>query len=466
MPILAAGCTATPLRTPQVAVPPAFDVPRAWDAADASSVASLEWWKAFDDDQLTGLIERSLVAAPDARTALAALDEARAVRSQALTQFDPQGVLDLSANRQTTHVNALPVGATAVDGSNVTLGAAFAPSWEIDLFGRRRAARTSADADYAAARFSYQASRLALGADIATSLFEARSLAAQYDETQETVRIASELARIGRIRAERGLGAQADAARLEADVASAQGDLLALGARLAVSKRLLLVLIGQGTASLSTLVIEPVLGSPPRPPRVTPGEVMNRRPDIRQAAARLQSAAGSLRLDELALFPKLTLEPGASFTRITGPAGYATSLWSIGAGLAMPILDRPRLLAQIRIQSARGEQAVIAYEKAVQTAYGEAENTLTTLTADMAQLDRLDVAERQSRNAFDAQRRGYQAGITDLESLLSTERSWRAARLALIQLRGRALGDAVAVFKALGGSWSSASHASIEGMVQ
>ncbi|MDI1295680.1 MAG: TolC family protein, partial [bacterium] len=180
-------------------------------------------------------------------------------------------------------------------------------------------------------------------------------------------------------------------------------------------------------------------------------------PDVREAEQRLVAATGNVRLDRLALFPRLTLQPGGSITRLLDPTAYTQSAWSLAAGLVMPILDRPRLLAQLGAQTARGEQAVIAYERAVQAAFGDAENSLTTLSADFERLDRLTYAEQRARFAFAAQQKGFKAGVVDLDSLLQTEQSWRSIRIALVSIRTAALRDAVTSFKALGGGWRPAS---------
>ena len=104
-----------------------------------------------------------------------------------------------------------------------------------------------------------------------------------------------------------------------------------------------------------------------------PGALLADRPDVREAAEKLKSTAGTLKLDELALFPKFTLQPGVGLSsNIQFGSPLTTDFWSIGAGLAQPVLDLPRLKAEIRAQGARADQAAIAYEKAVQTAYGEA----------------------------------------------------------------------------------------------
>jgi outer membrane protein TolC len=120
----------------------------------------------------------------------------------------------------------------------------------------------------------------------------------------------------------------------------------------------------------------------------------------------------------------------------------------------VPILDRPRLMAEIGVNRARAEQAVIAYERAVQTAFSEADRGLIQLEADRSRVDQLEVAEARARSAYESARRGYQAGLTDLQILLDSERAWRGARSALSGARTGALQRSAQVFQALGGGWS------------
>ncbi|MBB5685362.1 efflux transporter outer membrane subunit [Sphingobium boeckii] len=455
--LLLTGCVSNRLPAPEITVPGQFEAQVEASQSNAVSAQSIEqWWLLFDDAQLSSLVDQALSDAPDARTALARLREAQAIRRGALTPYDPQGNPGFSVSRSDTSVNGAPAGQDQLlgAGTSVALGGSFNVSWEADLFGRRSAARGAAEADLAAARFVFEATRLSLAANVATQLFAARGLAGQIVEAQETLRIAQELARIGRLRVTSGLGSGSDAARLDTQLANAQSDLVNLRSQFSIARRTLLVLLGRGTDGLDTLPIAAVLPMPPRPPALTPADVMMRRPDVREAEQRLRAAAGNLKLDQLALFPRLTLQPGASFTRVLDPAAYATSVWTLAAGLFVPILDRPRLLSQIGAQTARGEQAVIAYEQAVQAAYGDAENSLTALSADLDRLDYLILAEQRAQFAFSAQQQGYKAGIVDLDTLLQTEQAWRAARIALVALKTSTLTNAVTSFKALGGGWN------------
>ena len=393
------------------------------------------------------------------------------MRASALTAFDPQGALNGSTTLTDTTtisgpgpITIPPVPAIHFPGSTFNLspsgktynqGANFNVSWEVDLFGRRAATRRKANADVAAARFDYEASRTSLAANVADQLFQARGLAIQLDDARESARIQRELQNVAQMKADHGLGAQSDANQVASQTAQTEAQATDLEGQLHAARRTLLVLLGRGADPLDGLPTPAEAGAPPKVPVSVPGALLARRPDVQEAYAKLHSASGQLKIDELALFPKFTLQPGLSLTSsdITGSA-ITSDAWSIGLGAAMPILDRPRLQAEIRAQGARADQAVIAYEKAVQTAYGEAENTLVQLTSDERRVVMLTAGEAQGRSAYDAARKRYQMGLDDLTSVLTAERTWRTARTALTGAEVQALRRSVQTFKALGGGWT------------
>ena len=128
--------------------------------------------------------------------------------------------------------------------------------------------------------------------------------------------------------------------------------------------------------------------------------------------------------------------------------------WSLGIGVSQPILDIPRLKTEIHAQGARADQAVIAYEKAVQTAYGESDNALVQLGSDETRVRLLTAGEAQGLSAYEASKKRYAAGIDDLTTVLTAERTWRGARTALTSAQVQAMRRSVQAFKALGGGWS------------
>jgi outer membrane protein TolC len=221
------------------------------------------------------------------------------------------------------------------------------------------------------------------------------------------------------------------------------------------AERSLLVLIGRGTAPSASVEIKPDVSPPPSVPFATPGSLLARRPDVREAQANLVEAAGQLRLDKIALFPSINLQPGLQASKqVEAIYTIDTQLAVGGLGLTVPVFSLPKLMAEVRAQGARGQQAVVAYERAVKSAYGDAETALTTVQADDQRVQLLESATRRSRFAFDAANKGYELGLTDLTSLIQAEESWRQTRATYTSAEISALVDTVAAFKALGGGWS------------
>lgn len=443
-------------REPDVRLPQAFDAP----AAGGPEAPALDrWWTAFGDPQLEQLIDQALVAAPDARIAAQRLREARASRTSALTVFLPQGAAKGSASK--THTEQLDgtvvsIPGFSTSGDSESYSARFDVSWELDLFGRFLAARRAANADVAAARFDYEGTRTSLAASIADSYFEARGLAIQLEDARETARIQRSLYDLARKRADLGLAATSEPDRVAGDLAQADAQAAALEAQLQAARRTLLVLVGRGADPIASLPTPASVGQVPPVPATVPSELLARRPDVREAQARVTSAAGRLTYSQLAFFPTFTLTPGLGWSKQEQPNFSSTSQsWTLGGNVAQPILDIPRLLAELRAQDARTEQAVIAYEKAVQTAFGEAENALVQLDADRRRVALLEDGEARAGRAFEASRTAYAMGLNDLSTTLSAEQSWRATRSQYTAAQVQALRRAVQTYKALGGGWTA-----------
>lgn len=459
--LLGACASGVSPRKPDFSWPAAYDV----EAQGMLPPASLDrWWLLYEDTQLDALVERAQQNGLNARAALARLREAQAVRDSALSRFNPQGDLQGSAEvRRTEDLDSsendsLPpefIGA-AGSGRSRTANLSLPVSWELDLFGRRAAARRAADADLASARFDYEATRAAVVAEIARNLFVARGLLAQLEDARENAVIQRKLIDLLNLKVERGLTASSQADRVASDVALAEAQILALDSELKATRRAMLVLLGDGLESIGSLQISDELGNVPAVPATLPSDLLERRPDVRQAEARIRAAAGNVRLAELAFFPRLTLQPGVGLSAQRGTIDVTSGFWSLGLGLGVPILDRPRLSSALDIESSRGQQAVIAYELSVQTAFSETDQALTRLAADRERVQILSAGQIRAQRSYDAALKRYELGFADLQTLLDAERAWRAARTALTSAHIDALLRSVQTFQALGGGWAAA----------
>lgn len=465
---LALAACATGARKPDVTLPAAYEAPAG--TAELQPETLDRWWRIFGDAELNGLEEQALRLSPNAKTQIARLREAAATRKSTIWQTYPTGNFTGNATRQKAYPLITPPGSLfPVGGVTDTDTGAFSVSWEFDFLGGLADERRIARLDFAATQFNVEAARASLVANVADSYFQARGLAIQLDDANEQLNIEQHLLDVAQAKADHGIGAQSDADRIAGDVAQSKSQVSNLEAQQHAAARLLLILVGRGPEPVENLPLAPSVADPPPLPDAVPAQLLARRPDVREADARMRAAALQTKLAKEQLFPNIVLKPALGIARTASPSVAVVSLlpfilkpqqqvtatdyWSYGFGVTQPVLDIPRLLQDAKAQGARTEQAVIAYEKAVQDAFGDAENALVELASDEARIKILEDGEARARKAYDAARIRYEAGIDDVTSVLTAEQEWRADRTALTGERVQALRRAVQTYKALGGGW-------------
>jgi NodT family efflux transporter outer membrane factor (OMF) lipoprotein len=467
---LLAGCAGTDPRLPDARFPARFEAPA---TAPALSPDQLDrWWLIFNDPVLTSLETEALRSAPDARTAYQRLVESGAVKHEAIAKTFPAGGISGTASREKeSNIGGSQNSLFPIGGTFISESANLNVSWELDLFGRLAQQRKIAGANFRATQFDIQGALASLAANVAADYFQATGLTIQIEDAEETVRIDSGLTKVAQEKANRGLGAASDADRVAGDQAQAEAVVVDLQSQLHAVRRQLLILIGRGTDPTDSIQIQDHTDDAPLVPAAVPGELLQRRPDVREAEANLRSQAGTAHLAHLAIFPTFTMQPNVGLSRTVSPSvGYnvttqtlfpeqlATSIgfWTLAGGVSQPVLDIPRLLFEAKVQDARTKESMIAYEKTVQTAYGEAENALVNLDAAHRAVTILTSGEARAKVAYEAAQTRYNMGLDDLTNALTAEQSWRATRAALTSERVQALQRAVTTYKAMGGGWAYA----------
>ncbi|HEY1751733.1 MAG TPA: TolC family protein [Caulobacteraceae bacterium] len=467
---LALAACASGVRKPDAALPAAYEAPA---GTQALSVQQLDrWWLVFGDEQLNKLEDQALAASPDAKTQAARLKEALATKKSAIFQTYPTGDLTGGANRvDTKPIGGAPNSLIPIGGVTQDDHLDFKVSWELDFLGALVDARNAARHDYAAARFNIEAARASLVANVADSYFQARGLAIQLADADEQVRIETELLRTTQIKADRGLGQRSDADRIAGDLAQARSTEDSLAAQQHAAQRTLLILVGRAAEPVENLPLTADVPDPPALPQAVPGQLLARRPDVRQADEQMRAQTLRTKLAKEELFPNITIQPALGLARQVAPGigvigkSFAdlvlvpqqqttnTGYWSVGANLDQPVLDIPRLLEDAKVQGQKAEEAVIAYEQAVQQAYGDAENAIVELASDERRIRILTDGEARARRAYNDEQVRYKMGLDDVTTLLSAEQTWRTDRADLTAERVQALRRAVQTYKALGGGW-------------
>jgi NodT family efflux transporter outer membrane factor (OMF) lipoprotein len=465
---LLASCAGPTPRVPDARLPARFEAQSQVPALDNQQLD--RWWLIFHDDELNRLEDQALRSAPDARTAYERLVESGASHRDQLAKTFPSGSISSQVSREhEVNIGGAQNSLFPIGGDFTTQTASLNVSWELDLFGRLATQRRIANAEFAANQFNIEGAIASLTANVAADYFQATGLAIQISDARDTVTIDEGLTQVAQAKADRGLGALSDADRVAGDLAQAEARVADLGSQLHAIRRQLLILIGEAGAPTDSIRLPDRTDDAPLVPSAMPGDLLKRRPDIREAEARLRSQAGTDHLAHLAIFPSFTMQPNVGLTRTVTPSvGYnpstqtlfpeqlATSIgfWTLAGGVSQPVLDIPRLLFEAKAQDSRTRQAAIAYEKAVQTAYGEAENALVDLDAAHRAVTILTRGEDQAHFAYRAAEKRYSMGLDSLTDALTAQQSWRATRRVLTTERVQALERAVTTYKALGGGWA------------
>jgi NodT family efflux transporter outer membrane factor (OMF) lipoprotein len=456
---LVAGCaTNSTVRPADTRVPAAFEAPPAPDNLPEQSID--RFWTLYQDDQLNQLVEQALATGFDQQTAIARLEQAYFQRQATRRSLWPQGNLQVNGGRSETNILAGPDGSDPTQptfvfpGVNTQATASFNVSWELDIFGRSATQRRIADAQFHNAQYTYEATRTALAANVADSLFNARGIAIQLADAEETFRINQELENVARLRVQHGLAPSSDLDQAAASAGQAKATAENLRSQLTSARRELLLLVGKGTDPLANLPIPATVGTPPSVPAIVPARLLERRPDVKQAQWALTAQLEQHHLSKLALFPTLNLQPGATVTQTLGDFNQTSLLWNLGAGLTVPVLDRPKLLSEVGIQRGVAEEFVVAYERAVQTAYVETENALVLLDSDRKRVEILRAADASAEAAYQKKRKGYVLGVNDLQAALIAENNWRLIHIQFTAAETTLMQRSVQLFRALGGGWT------------
>lgn len=433
---------------PRTAPPAAASVtpPAGWRAAAAPSedAAAAEWWKAFGDPHLSDLVAAALAYNADLGAAEARVREAEAQARQAGAALLPSLTASAGIQKQ-RELSAF--------GRPETLQA-FQPqvqvAYEVDLWGRVRAADAAARASLQASRDARDGARLSVSAAVARSYVALLSLDAQLTTARATLASRQESAARARRRAREGVTSDLELRQAEAELEAAAQRVPALELAIRRQEGALALLVGQTAqaiprGSLAGLVI-------PQPGAPLPSALLNRRPDIAQAEASLVAADASLTSARAAFLPQVRLSAAGGELSVLHVD--TLTVWSVGASVLAPLFDGGRLRAQSDAAAARRDQAAFAYRKAVLTAFSEVESALEG-TGRLAEQEAAAVRQRAAAaSALDHARKRYQAGYVAYLEELDAQRGVLATDLALTQVREARLQNAVALYQALGGGWT------------
>lgn len=457
LPVLLAlgACTVGPdyRGAPPVAVAPQWLAP-----GEAATPSTAAWWESFADPTLTRLILAASSDNLDLRAAKARLAEARASRDMAAGARLPQlGAAASATTNRLSENGQIPVGRIPGFARDLDLfDAGFDASWELDLWGRTRRSVQGASARAQAAEAEQRGALISLQAEVARTYVELRAAQAQLASLQADADAQQRIAALTRQRFDAGEAARFDFERAEGLARATAAQVPALRAASAAAGWRLALLAGRPPEAMDPGLPE-AAPIPQAPDSIALGlrsELLRRRPDIVAAERRLAATSADIGVITADLFPRISMRGsiGQQAQSVDDLSAAASTRYSLGPQLSWPLLDRGRIHAAIRAAGARNEAAAAAYEAAVLGALGESETAANRFARATEALSQSRGALQAQRSALDLARERYAAGEADLIELLSAESGYATTQRAATEAEAARAHQAIALFKALGGS--------------
>jgi multidrug efflux system outer membrane protein len=455
-----AGCAVGPdYKRPEVMEAPGWRTP----TEGAGSLADLEWWQLFKDPVLQDLIRTALDESKDLRLAVARVAEARAQLGVARAAQFPQLDSQASYTNQRFSEKSFPFSAFgAGPASQISPQTEFYRtsldlSFELDLWGRLRRATEAAGAELLASEDNQRTVLTTLIGDVAQTYFDLLELDREADIDRRTLDSRQASRDLVRRRLEVGLTSELDVQRAEADLATAAATVPEVERRIAQTENRLSILLGRNPGSIARGTVLGDQRVPPAVPAGLPSDLLERRPDIRQAEQRLVAANARIGEAKAAFFPRISLtgmfgvESAALSDLFTGPA----RVWQAGPAVSWPIFHGGQLLGNLRTTQAREQEALIQYQQTIQQALRDVEDAL--VFHQKAQ----DIRRERERRVA-AQRRAlalanlrYENGLSGYLDVLDAQRQLFTAEIDLASTTRDQLTAVVQVYKALGGGWET-----------
>ena len=425
-------------------------------------MADQYWISHFSDPSLRSFVGSVLENNKDLKTAQSRIEIAAASARLVGAQRHPQLSSTFNSRRNKQTFIGFPIsgaGTNPVFSYFNQFGAGLNLSWEVDLWGRIKAAQQAAIAEFEASEFDRATAELSLTGQAVKAWLALAEAHEQVALTQLTIRKFSETEDLLRGRFERGLeeNGRSFASELllaQADVARARENLSVGLERAERTARQLELLAGRYPAGQAGAAAK-LPDFPGSIPTGLPASLLDRRPDL--AVAERQIAAADERLLEAkrALLPTISLTGsyGSASDDITDILSSNFGAWSIAAGAAQPILQGGRLRANIARRAAEVDLAVSNFEQAALVAFSEVENALSTEKHLKNRTEFLAESSRMATQAYNRALEEFENGTGNVLTVLSAQQQAFATNSQLLSLRRLALDNRVELHLALGGSF-------------
>jgi multidrug efflux system outer membrane protein len=446
--LVGAGCMslAPEYQRPNPPVAPAY----ADEAAGTNRPAwDIEWQVFFADDRIKRLVALALQNNRDLRASSAAIEQARALLQVRRADVYPTVGIGATASRQ-------PSVVTGKEATSYSAGLSLS-SWELDFFGRLRSLNDAALSQFYAAEESRKAAQISLIAAVASVQLAIQADDELLEATRETLVTREDSFRLTKLKFDNGAASELDLRQAESLLEGARVTLAQTRRQRALDENALALLIGQPVPTdlppALPLAQQKLLADIPAG---LPSDLLDRRPDVRQAERQLIAANANIGAARAAFFPRIMLtgSAGSASSELSGLFKSGSFATTVAAQLLQPVFDAGRNQGNLQAAQAARDIALAQYEKAIQSAFREVADALAgratfgeQLRAQQAQA----AAEEVRAKLADLR---YRNGAASYLDVLDAQRALFAARQAVVQVQLAQAQNLVTFYKVLGGGWS------------
>lgn len=421
----------------------------------ADSMSTAQWWREFGDEQLNRLVEQTLALSPSLKIA-----QARLARAQAAADLTgAASAAQLGASVDATHQRFTSNGMIPppLAGSvNDTASTQLTGSWELDFFGKNRAALESALGHVRAAQADADAASTLLASTVARNYFQLARLNAQLTLARRVLAQRQHVLKLVQERFDAGLDTRLELRQSEGTLPEARFQIEILQEQITLATNTLAALIGQPNQALALAAPSPATMNMVVPARV-PADLLGRRADIAAARWRVEAATQDVASAKGQFYPNVNLVAFAGFSSIglDRLLGAGSQQWGVGPALRLPVFDGGRLRANLSGKFADLDVAIESYNAAVIEAVREVADQIASSQAIARQQAEQHGAQALAENAYDIALQRYKAGLSNYLSVLATETVVLSQRRQGIDLVARALDNQVSLMHALGGGYQT-----------
>jgi multidrug efflux system outer membrane protein len=425
-------------------------------SAPDAHLPAVDWWRGFRSGELNSLMEAAQISNLDIAVAIAQIIQADAQVGINGAPLLPSVTGTANAEQSRSAVGSFSTGG-GIGGqtfSQYSLG--LTASYMIDFWGKNRATLHAAEENATASRYNREVVTLSTIVAVANSYFQVLAAQDELRVARRNLAAAERILTLIKQQFAGGTASQLDVSQQETQVATERAAIPPLEVTLRQNIASLALLVGRAPANF---MVKGGTMTQIAVPRVTPGlpsELLNQRPDIRQAEALLASSNFSVESARAAFFPQiqLTAQTGVQSAALASLFGPGAWFYTLTAGLTQPLFDG--FLLESELKNAKGVQLqnLQAYRKAVLSAFSDVEKALVALSKFTLQ-ERLEVeAVASARKAFEVSETQLRAGTVNLITVLQTQQTLLTNENALAQVRLNKLLAASSLFQALGGGWT------------